>query len=254
MAESALCVEHLCVDLSGKRVVDAVSLELAYGEVGVIAGPNGAGKSTLLRALLGITATQAGRIKTAGKDLASFDYTQRAKIQSYVPQTSALNAALSVREIVTQGRFARGESTAKSTAAVGRALERIGIRSLAERNYLELSGGERRLSLIARALCTEARIIFLDEPTSGLDIANRLRILALLQSLASENYAILAVLHELDDVMNHADSVTLLRHGKVAYSGPPKDVVTAGHVREIYGVELAENAALGFSLPSGGAS
>ncbi len=251
MAELAIGIDALSIQLGGTSVVDAVSLGLHFGELGVIAGPNGAGKSTLLRAVLGLSAPHSGRISISGRDLASLRHADRSQTLSYVPQTSALNAALSVHEIVAQGRFSRNESRARTAAAVEQALERTGIRALQSRSYLALSGGERRLALIARALCTEAKIVLLDEPTAGLDIANRLRILELLRSLAGENFAVLAVLHDLDDVLNYADSVALMHRGKIVYSGTAKDVVTAEHVRGVYGVELVRNAALGFSLPKG---
>lgn len=246
--ELAIDAKKLSVRLGDTLVVQSVSLAVHYGEFGVVAGPNGAGKSTLLRALLGLLSPHEGSIQTAGHALASLDNAERAMTQSYVPQNSALAAALTVEELVGQARFARSESRSKTQEATQRALERVGATALAHRNYLELSGGEKRVALVARALCTEARIVILDEPTACLDIANRLRILALLRSLASDGYAVLAVLHDLDDVAKFADRVTLIHKGRVACTGSPAEVVTAANVRQVYGVELLESAAFGFRL------
>lgn len=248
VAKFAIEAEELSIALGGKEIVKNASLQLPYGELRVIAGPNGAGKSTLLRAILGLIEIQHGTIKTDGKRLTSLSHEERARHLSYVPQTSGLSAALRVSELVAQARFARSESRSRTREAVDVALAKTGMQSFADRSYLELSGGEKRLALIARALCTEARSIILDEPTACLDIANRLRVLGLLRTLAAEGYGVLAVLHDLDDVSNYADHMTLLRDGLVTNAGTPKSVLTAETVREVYGVELSHNAALGFRL------
>ncbi len=248
MAERAIHASDVRVVLSSTEIVKGASLSLPGGEFRVIAGPNGAGKSTFLRALLGLICS-SGEILVGGKPIEDLSHAERAKELSYVPQNSVLAAALSVEELVAQARFIRSESKTRTRDAVDRAFARTGMQRFAHRSYLELSGGERRLALIARALCTEAPTLILDEPTACLDIANRLRVLELLKSLASEGYAVLAVLHDLDDVSTYADHVTIMQNGIVAHAGAPSEVITPEAIRKVYGVEVLENAALQFRLP-----
>ncbi len=250
-ASEAICAHGLQVSLGGRKILDGVSIALEFGQLGVIAGPNGAGKSTLLRCLLGLLPVQGGSLWYEGIPNQEFTREQRAQRVAYVPQRSLLDAALPVEEVLVQGRFGRSESKRAARQVVGWAMERVGIVALRDRNYLELSGGEKRLVLIARALCTEAKILCLDEPTSSLDIANRLRILELLRFLASDGYAVLAVLHELQDVYRFADTVCLLIEGRVAHAGETRQVVVAQHIAAVYDVEMRAKEALGFRLLPG---
>jgi iron complex transport system ATP-binding protein len=251
--EAALRGLGLRVTLGGKRILDDVDIAVARGNLVVIAGPNGAGKSTLLRSLLGLSRPDAGEVYCSGTALDKLTRLERARRIAYVPQSSQLDAALTVTEVVGHARFAHGVDAAADARRIDGVLRRVGIAELAQRSYLSLSGGERRLALIARALGTGARTICLDEPTACLDIYNRLRCLGLLRELADHDHAIVCVLHELEDVRRFADQVVLLQHGRVYAAGPPDRVITRDTVRAVYGVELHANDALGFRL-SGAAS
>lgn len=246
----ALVADKLSVRLGATRVLQGVSIEVCYGHMTVIAGPNGAGKSTLLRALLGLVPASAGSVTCGDQPIDQMSRLERAQNIAYVPQRSLLDAALRVEEVVAQGRFAKRESKQSRKAAVAKAMQQAGIEALGHRSYLELSGGEQRLALIARALGTDAKIVCLDEPTACLDIANRLRTLALLKSLATSGRAILCVLHDLEDVRRFADELLLLHKGRVAAVGCPSTVLIPDEVRRVYEVELRANDALGFRLPS----
>lgn len=248
---AALQAESVRVQLGGAIILDGVDVLAEHGTLHVIAGPNGAGKSTLLRTLLGLLQPSSGTVRCDGVEIQRLTRTERARRIAYVPQRSQLQSALRVDEVVGHGRYATLGLARDRASRVTESLERVGMLELAHRNYLTLSGGERRLTLIARALCTGARIICLDEPTACLDIGNRLRMLELLRELASQGYAIVCVLHELEDVRRFADDVLLLRRGTVRASGPPAEVIVPDHVREVYGVELRQNDAVGFHLPGG---
>jgi iron complex transport system ATP-binding protein len=217
-----------------------------------VAGPNGAGKSTLLKALLGLLPAE-GSIEVAGKPLDRLSPRERARLVAYVPQRSALATGVSVRDVVWQARFAHrrswlAELRADASDWVERALERTGLVAFAGRAFDTLSGGEQRRVLLARALASGARILLLDEPTAGLDVAHVLRFYQLLGALRDEGYALVCVLHDLADVMRHADRVLLLKHGVSAASGPTAEALTAEAVRAVYSVHTRENASLGFSL------
>jgi len=246
-----LIARDVSVRRGSREIVRAVSLQARAGELLAVVGPNGAGKSSLLKALAGLWPAQ-GEIQVSGASLAALSPRERARALGYVPQRSALTEGIAVHDVVGQARYAKQEGLFGFGAArdpiVDQALARVGLSSLAQRAYDTLSGGEQRRVLTARALASQARILLLDEPTSGLDVAHVLRFFALLRSLRGEGYALICVLHELDDVLRYADSVLLLNAGVTVAYGSAADVLTPAHVRQVYGVHSHENAALGFSL------
>jgi iron complex transport system ATP-binding protein len=232
------------------EIVADVSLDAAFGSLLALVGPNGAGKSTLLRALAGLL-PHRGAIHVAGAPLTSLSAGARARTIGYVPQRSAMADGVAVYDVVAQARFAhrRGFGLSRTDdPVVEQALDRTGLRPFARRCFETLSGGEQRRVLTARALATQARVLLLDEPTSGLDVAHSLRVLQLLAELRAEGYALICVLHNLDEVRRFADSALLLRCGRSVAQGATAAVLTAEHVKQVYGVHAHENVALGFSL------
>ncbi len=172
---------------------------------------------------------------------------------SYVPQHSALNAALTVREVVALGRYAHRPALAGLRAedeqAIERALSDTDVLGLAPRRFDQLSTGEQKRVLIARALATGARILLLDEPSASLDIAHALALFELLRARAAEGRAIVIVLHQLEHALAFSDRALLLQDGAQLASGPTRAVVTPEHVRALYHVELIHAAAPAFRLP-----
>jgi iron complex transport system ATP-binding protein len=157
---------------------------------------------------------------------------------------------------VAQGRYAFGRGlgalSRDDEAHVEDAMRITDVTDLARRRFTELSHGERRRVLLARAIATSARLILLDEPTAGLDIAHTLSLFTLLRRLSSEGFAIFVVLHDLAHVLAHADRALLLSRGETVAVGPVDEVVTGERVREVYGVEMVPGAALGYRLVSEG--
>ncbi len=251
MAEG-LIVEQLSVSLGSRRVLHEVSIEAAFGETTAILGPNGAGKSTLLRAVSGLV-THTGRVTLSSTNLTHLMPHERAKLLSFVPQSSLLTAAMPVRDVVMQGRYAHRVDQARRSlddaAAVRSAMDETDVTQFAFRAFTQLSFGEQRRVLIARALATGARTILLDEPAAALDIAHALSLYALLRRLASQGRCIVVVLHNLDDVRNYTDHAVLLQGGRVTATGRSSDVLSAQRVRDVYGVELIEAGGLAFRLP-----
>ena len=230
----------------GNRVVlDDVSLQVRAGEVLGILGPNGAGKSTLVEALVGLLPFE-GQLAVGSQPLDSLTPRQRAQHTAYVPQRSQLVAELSVREVVAQGRYALGGGA--RDAEVEAALVAVEIGALAERSFPSLSVGEQARVILGRALATGARCLVLDEPTAALDVRRSLETFALLKRLAGKGYGIAVVVHGLDEARRHADRLILLQDGRVAAEGDPGTVVSPDPIREVYGVELVENDAMGFRL------
>jgi len=244
-AATLLEARGLAVSRGGRRVLSGVDLDLRAGEVLGILGPNGAGKSTLIEALLGLIDFE-GTVRFEGRPIDALGARERARALAYVPQRSMLQAELSVREVVGQGRYASGGSV--RDPEVDAELERVGLGTMAGRAFPTLSVGEQQRVLIARAMATGARCLVLDEPTAALDVRRALETFALLRALADEGRGVVVVIHGLEEARKTTDHLLLIADGEVAASGSPAEVVAEEPIRRVYGVELVENDALGFRL------
>jgi len=252
---TGLRFEGVTVELGGRPVVDGVSWTAPRGQVTALLGPNGAGKSSCLRAALGLVPA-TGTIALDGADLLALPDRDRARRVAYVPQRTRLVAPLPVHRVVEQGRFAHRSALAGLAAedrqAVARAMEITDIVGLSARPFTELSGGEQQRVMLARALATGAGTILVDEPTAALDVRHALGMLETLGRLARDGSCVLAVLHDLNEARAWADHAVLLDAGRVAAPGPVTEIVAAGPVRDVYGVELIEGGGLGFARREGG--
>jgi iron complex transport system ATP-binding protein len=238
---AALALEEVIAQRGERPVLDGASLALGFGEVLVLAGRNGAGKTTLLRIATGLAAPSAGRVELEGRSLAQLTRAEIARSVALVPQDTQVPFPFSALEIVLMGRAphlrAFGFESREDRRIAGACMERLGIAGLAARGIDELSGGERQLVSIARALAQEPRVLLLDEPSAHLDLAHRLALEALLRDLAREGKAALLVSHDLAGAARVADRIALLASGRVLASGAPRDVLRAELMREAFGVE-----------------
>jgi len=226
----------------GPVVLDDVSFSLHAGVPLVLLGPNGTGKTTLLRCLLGLERPAAGRVTVDGQALADLSSAAAAQRVAYVPQASATAFAFRADDIVLMGRnphlgFMAGPRPADRRAADD-AMARLGIAHLAARAFDELSGGERQLVLVARALAQGAPVLVLDEPCASLDIANQMRIIAILRTLAAEGYAILLTSHLPDHAFMLGGHAALLKDGRLIGPAPPHHLLTAATLEALYGTPI----------------
>jgi iron complex transport system ATP-binding protein len=219
-----------------------LDLALGAGEVLCVLGPNGGGKTTLFRTLLGLLPAQAGEVLLEGRALAAMARAEIARRVGYVPQGHVAQFAFTVREAVLMGRTAHvglfAAPGGADRAAAERAIESLAIGALAERVVTELSGGERQLAMIARALAQGARTLVLDEPTASLDFGNQVRVLREIRRLAAEGYAVVFSTHDPGQAFLAASRVLLLAHGGALHQGAPAEVITAQNLQEVYGVEV----------------
>jgi ABC-type cobalamin/Fe3+-siderophores transport system ATPase subunit/ABC-type Fe3+-hydroxamate transport system substrate-binding protein len=250
MTEPALTARDVRVRRGGREILCGVSLEIRHGEVLALLGPNGAGKSTLLRAMLGLLESE-GEVLVEGRALSSMSERERATKMAYVPQHGHLSTAFAVDDVVLQGRHphgTRGRASARDRLVVDDAIRIARIEHLRGRSFLELSHGERRRVLLARALATEARIILLDEPDAFLDVGQSLSLFELLRALAGAGFAIVVVLHGLDDARRVADRAVLLHEGSAVSSGSPEEALSEAELARVYGVRPVAGALPPFEL------
>jgi iron complex transport system ATP-binding protein len=252
-ADLALFANGVSVALGARRAISSVSFDADFCTVTAVLGPNGAGKTTLLRALAGIVPHE-GRVELCGDAIGSLAARERSKRLAFVPQRSQLGSRLPVYTVVSHGRFAHrgGLSRLSHTdrQAIETAMRRADVVHLAAREFPELSHGEQRRVLLARALATQARVLLLDEPTASLDISHALSLFATLRALAEDGHCVVVVLHQLDDALRFTDRALLLHEGRQVAFGPSPEVITAANVERVYGVALIAGGALGFRLGS----
>jgi iron complex transport system ATP-binding protein len=238
---SGLSLRAVAVRLASRAVLSGVDLDVAPGEVAGVLGRNGAGKTTLLRVACGLLGPDSGEVRVDGAPLAALDRRQRARALALVPQETRFPFPYSVAEVVLMGRAPHlgwlGFEARADLEAARAAMARLGIEALADRSVLELSGGERQLAVVARALAQEPRILLLDEPTAFLDLRHRLAVLARVREHAAAGGSALLVSHDLGLAARACDRIALLDGGRVVAAGPPGEVLTEELLREVFGIE-----------------
>jgi iron complex transport system ATP-binding protein len=237
-----LTADNLSVGYGNRVIGSGITLSVVPGEVLCLLGPNGAGKTTLFRTLLGLQPALAGSIAIDGVPLAYLKPADIAQRLAYVPQAHVTEFSYSVLDVVLMGRTARLRSFASPGSedrriALGK-LASLGIRDLAERDYTQISGGQRQLVLIARALTQGAPFLIMDEPTASLDFGNQAMVLARIRELAAEGYGVVLSTHDPDHALLLATRVAIIADGGVKTIGKPGDVVTAQTLSALYRTEV----------------
>ena len=219
-----------------------INLDVKTGEVLCVLGPNGGGKTTLFRTLLGLLPSHGGSISLGEKSLEACTPSERAKQMAYVPQAGNSYFAFTVRDVVLMGRTAHlglfASPGAKDFDAANVALAELRIGHLADKPFTQISGGERQLALIARALAQESPLLIMDEPTASLDFGNQTLILSEILRLKSSGRSVLFCTHDPDHALQCADHALLLHAGNVLALGSPREVVTAANLKTLYGVDV----------------
>lgn len=226
-----LRLHEVALSLDGRRVLDALSLELRAGEWVALVGPNGAGKSSLLAVLAGLRRPERGTIEWLGRPLHDWPARERAASIAWLAQggvggAGGGDAQIAARDVVALGRLPRhgllGSPDATDDAAVAEAMAETESLPFAARRVAALSGGERQRVLLARALAVQAKLLLLDEPTSHLDAPHQRALLAGLAARARAGAAVLAVMHDLSAALG-ADRILVLDAGRLVADGAPGD-------------------------------
>jgi iron complex transport system ATP-binding protein len=237
-----LSADDLAIGYASRSVGRDLNLELQAGEVFCLLGPNGCGKTTLFKTLLGLLPAQGGTVRLRGTDIAALSRAEIARTLAYVPQMQSSAFPFTAEAIVLMGRVIHRPafaSPSKEDRAIARhALERLGIGALAERDVTRLSGGQRQLVGIARALAQQAALIVMDEPTASLDFGNQARVLAEIRHLAAQGVGILLSTHDPDHAFALASRVALMKNGAIVAQGNVADVMQQERLEDIYNVPV----------------
>jgi iron complex transport system ATP-binding protein len=237
---------ELSIGYANRTVGNGLDIALESGEVLALLGPNGSGKTTLLKTLIGLLPPKAGTVTLGGKPLDNYSVSERARSIAYVPQVHIGTFAFTVETVVLMGRTAHGtlfsRPSAHDRAVAQAALARFGIGDMAARPYTEISGGERQLVLLARALAQEPQFIVLDEPTASLDFGNQGKVIAEIRALASSGHGVLFTTHDPNHARRAADRAYLLRDGGCLAEGPVGEVLNRAQLEALYRVPVEQLA------------
>ena len=238
-----LSISALGVSHAGRKVLEDVDLVAREGEVTALVGPNGAGKTSLIRALTGAIAPDSGTARLGEVDILRLPARRRAQLLAVVPQAASLPGDFTAAEIVLLGRSPHvggwGSESARDRDAAWDALRAGGVETLARRRVRDLSGGEQKMVVIARALAQEPSVLLLDEAAAHLDIEHGTAILRLVRTLArTKRLAVLATFHDLSLAAVFSDRMAILRAGRIIACGTPREVLTPENLLEAYGAGL----------------
>lgn len=235
-------VENLSFAYGDHKVLHEVSFQAEYGEFVSVLGPNGVGKSTLFRCILGLLKPSAGQTRVDGEPITGMTAVELAKKIAYIPQSHHPAFNYSVLDMVLMGATAQlgGLSSPgqKQVQQAEAALERLGILHLKDRGYSNISGGERQLTLIARAIMQQAKILVMDEPSASLDFGNRIRVMQTVLQLTREGYCVIQSTHDPDQAYRYSDKVLALHGGRVIAYGTPRETINETLISTLYGVEV----------------
>lgn len=223
-------------------IVQNVSFSMEEGETVCLLGPNGVGKTTFFRTLLGFIKPLKGKITIDGHDVTQMKPSHLATQIAYVPQSGQVPFPFSVEDVVLMGRnvhtMAMSGPSSHDRQKVRHCMASLDISHLAHKVYSRLSGGERQMVLIARALTQEAPFMVLDEPTSNLDFGNQIRIMKLIRELKDRGIGIVMTTHSPDQALLCGTRVIVFQSGTLVQTGRPETVITSSLLRKVYGVDV----------------
>lgn len=228
---------------AASEILKGISFEISEKTFTCILGANGCGKTTILKNILCLMKPNRGIITFRGRDLTRMNDKERAKKISYIPQAHTPPFPFTVRDVVMMGRYAHTRGFQKESRTdhdiVEEMMQELGIQDLASRTYTELSGGQRQMVIIARALAQEPELLIMDEPTNNLDFGNQYKVLEKVRYLADKkNMSVLMVTHSPDHALYCADQVLVVKNGLIIADGSPGSVITEGSMADIYHMEV----------------
>ena len=222
-------------------VVDHVSLKIPRGKITSFIGPNGAGKSTLLSIVSRLIKPDSGEVYIDGKEIRQWKSTELAKRISILRQSNHLNLRLTVRELVSFGRFpyCQGNLVAEDWEYVDKAIDYMQLGNMQDKYLHELSGGQRQRAYIAMVIAQDTDYILLDEPLNNLDMKHSVEIMKTLRSLVDElGKTVVIVIHDINFASCHSDYIVAMNSGAIVNEGPPEEIIDQAVLGPIYDLDF----------------
>lgn len=222
-----------------RTALDRVSLAIEPGRLMLLFGPNGCGKSTLLRCLNGGLPVRPGTVQLGGLPVAGMPPDEVARQISVVPQDTPADVPFTVREVLAMGRYAFGDAdTAETRHRAEEAMQGLQLSALLDRRFDALSGGERQMVVLARAVARDTPVYLFDEPTAHLDIGHQLAVLEMARALARRGKTVCVVSHDILLAPMFADVCVLMANGRIVCQGGAPEVLSEDQLRCVYGCRL----------------
>lgn len=238
----SMSVKNLCFSYGTRSVLKDISFTANHGEFISVLGPNGVGKSTLFRCMLGLLTPSSGNTFIEDVPITEMSPSKLARYIAYIPQSHNPVFNFSVLDMVLMGTTAQtGTFSAPGKDQIKmaeNALDRLGILHLKDRGYANISGGERQLILIARAIAQQAKILVMDEPSANLDYGNRIAVMNTVKNLTKDGYAVIQSTHDPDQAFMYSDKILALFRGQVLAWGSPQETVCDELISTLYGVDV----------------
>ena len=237
-----LRVDDLHFSYGNHEVLKGISFHVENTGFVSLLGPNGAGKSTLFRCMLGLLTPASGSVHICGRDIRNMPASELSHRVAYIPQSHSPVFNFSVFDMVLMGTtsqlspFATPGREQREIAEA--AMERVGIAHLRDRGCGNISGGERQLALIARAIAQQAKILVMDEPSASLDYGNKLRVMEMVKKLTSDGYTVIQSTHDPDQAYLYSDQILALYDGKILADGTPRDTISSDLISKLYSVDV----------------
>lgn len=234
-------IENLTKQYDGKTVVDSVTFKIPQGKVISMIGPNGAGKSTVLNIISRLIARDSGLVEFEGQDISRWKSKELAKRLAILTQSNNIQMKLTVRELVSFGRFpySGNHPTKEDQEMIDKAIQYMELEEFEDRFIDELSGGQRQRACIAMVIAQDTEYILLDEPTNNLDIYHATNMMKIVRRLCDElGKTVILVLHEINYAAFYSDYVCAFVDGKIAKFGTVEEVMTKENLAQIYKVDF----------------
>lgn len=235
-------VNNLSFAYKKDLILDDVNFEIESDTLLCVLGQNGAGKSTLFKCMLGVLKPKSGNIFINDKDISKLSAKEISRMVAYIPQVHTPHFNYTVIDVVIMGMASKiGSFSVPMDTDYDRArevLNYLNIADLEKRGYLDISGGERQLVLIARAMLQDAKILIMDEPTSNLDYGNQIRVMKRIQRLSKEGYIVILSTHNPQHSLMFCDKALVLKNGKVLSYGNTKDTLNTDILKQIYKIDI----------------